>query len=738
MMRWLQLLRRCAAPGWFAVALLAWASMGMAGASPWRVSVAHPWTIACVECPRSFDALTDRSLRLLPGGRPAAAYGGDHLYYAWRTDAGWQLQVVDEAPAVGATASLAMSVAGRPHIAYYDALNRDLKYARQDADGWTRETVHAAGDAGMVGALALDRADRPHIVYYRDDGDDVSPRLAYARRGDAGWELADIIELTSTARYISLALDRADRPHVAYYDEGTHHLRYARLTDAGWEVQTVDGDGDVGSGCSLALDADDHPHISYYDYDTVRGALRYATWDGDPMHPWQISVVDDADDVGGYTSLALDRLGRPVISYHDYTHGALKLARGAAPSAGAAALSWQIEVVEDEGDVGFYTSLALDAEDRPHILHFDLTNRAIRYAAWEGDRWQGAEVDRAGRVGEYASLALDAAGILHVSYYDVEGGHLKHAYRAAATWLSETVDDAPGAGFYTSLALDGSGAGHISYQDGYALALKYAFQTPAGWQIATVDAGGEVGAHTSIAVDAAGRPHISYYDATAQAVKYATRGETGWTVETVERVGPPTSTALALDAAGAAHIAYSAGEAAGALRYAVRGEDGWEIETADAAGDMGGRIGLALDAQAAAYISYYDFAGHRVLLAHREAAGWTTEVVAVGVGESHTALALDRNAAPAVAFYDSAAGDLKFARRPVSSRRGAAAVAAGWDIVTVYDQGDVGAYPSLQFDAAGRPWISFYDATNGDLLIAQGPAEARAVFLPLLLRNAAE
>ncbi|MGC8780122.1 MAG: hypothetical protein ACP5UQ_04570, partial [Anaerolineae bacterium] len=372
------------------------------------VSAAAAWTVICVDCPKSFDAWSDRALRLLPDGRPAMAYGGDHLYYTWQDGGGWHSAVVDDAPAVGAYAALALTAAGRAHIAYYDALNRDLKYAVQDAGGWTRETVDAAGDAGASLALALDGSGWPHIVYGWNNDDGTSAWLAYARRTAVGWEFDKIESLASAAPFISLALDAADRPHVAYYDEAARRLRYARLTDGGWEIRTVDDDGDVGAGCSLALDAAGRPHISYYNYDTVRGALRYATWDGDAAHSWQIEVVDDADDVGGYTSLALDGSGRPAISYHDYTNGALKFARRTAAGPSAA---WQIVTVENEGDVGLYTSLALDGQERPHILHFDLTGNAIRYATWRDDNWHSDQVDRGGRVGEYTSLAFDGVGV---------------------------------------------------------------------------------------------------------------------------------------------------------------------------------------------------------------------------------------------------------------------------------------------------------------------------------------
>ncbi|MEJ5197517.1 MAG: hypothetical protein WHX53_01205 [Anaerolineae bacterium] len=695
------------------------------------IPAADTWTIACVDCPRSFDAWTDRALRLLPDGRPAVAYGGDHLYYAWRDGESWRSEMVDAAPAVGAHASLALDANGRAHIAYYDAFNHDLKYAMQAADGWVRETVDAVGDAGGALALALDRTGRPHLLYYWSNNDGTSPILAYARRTDAGWETARVEALASTAPYISLALDADDRPHVAYYDEAAHRLRYARLTDGGWESRTVDDTGDVGAGCSLALDAVGHPHISYYDYDSTRGALRYAMWDG-AAASWQIEVVDDAGDVGGYTSLALDGSGQPAISYHDYTNGALKFARRSV--GGPSASAWQIETVEDASDVGLYTSLALDAENRPHILHFDLTANAIRYATWREGAWRSDQVDRGGRVGEYASLAFDAAGAGHISYYDVDAGHLKYAHQVGGAWTTETVDATPGTGLYTSLALDQAGGVHIAYQDGYEFDLKYALRGPTGWQIATVEAAGEVGAHAALAVDNAGRPHISYYDATARMVKYASGGATGWTIVAVEAVGQATSTALAVAADGTAHLAYCADETTGVLRYARRVGDGWQIETADASADAGGRIALVLGPQGAPFISYYDFAGHRVLLARRTESGWTTSVVAEGVGESHTALALRADGTPLVAFYDSNTGDLRFAQ-PTAAIGGGMPGVSEWSIVTVYSSGDVGAYPSLKLDAAGRPWISFYDRSNGDLLIARGPDNRKAIYLPMVVRK---
>lgn len=71
--------------------------------------------------------------------------------------------------------------------------------------------------------------------------------------------------------------------------------------------------------------------------------------------------------------------------------------------------------MDSVGSVGWYTSLALDAADQPHISYHDYTNRDLKYAYYDGTVWQIQPVDSTGAVGRYNSLGLDTNGLLRIS-----------------------------------------------------------------------------------------------------------------------------------------------------------------------------------------------------------------------------------------------------------------------------------------------------------------------------------
>jgi PKD repeat protein len=705
--------------------------VGPTGVGSVANSAADAWTIECVDCPKYFAEMSDRSLRLDAEGHPHIAYGSDRLYYARHDGMTWQLQVADSTPGVGLYAALALDSTPpyTPHISYYDDVNGDLRYAYWTGSTWVSQTVDDVGDVGEYTSLALDANSTPHISYY----DRTNRDLKHAYWAGSTWVSQTVDSQGDVGEYTSLALDMDGNPHISYYDATNGNLKHADWTGSIWVSQTVDSAPTVGKYASLALDttAPYTPHISYLATSNWGGTwfdLKYATSTGSG---WISETVDSTGDVGLYSSLALDADGSPHISYYDSTSDRLKYARWTGST-------WDKQITDDGGsisvNVGQYSSLALDTTGNAHISYFNSSSNDLLYAHWTGSTWDKQVVDSRGDVGEYTSLALDAGDNPHISYYDDINYDLKYAYWTGSAWVTQTVDSQSSRGQYTSLAVSAEGTPHISYYEATYHSLRHAYFDASGWHSETVDGGPSteyVGQYNSLVLDGEGYPHISYYEEHKSPqyrsyLRYAYQDASGWHVETAENPEssgryPGLFTSLALDGNDYPHISYFHGSD-NELKYAYKDIAGWHVETVDSAGTVGKYTSLELDNSGYAHISYFDDSKDDLKYAYQDALGWHIETVdSVGGVGQYTSLALDGNGRPLISYYggtDVVEGHLRYARWNGSQ----------WLTETVDGTGGVGQYTSLMLDGNGKAHISYYDAKNHDLKYAYYSAQLAAGF----------
>jgi hypothetical protein len=356
----------------------------------------------------------------------------------------WQKQTIDERQVVGTHTSLALDSADQVHISYVDHSANKLRYANHAGVGWVAEYVDDVSPLIGATSLALDATDKAHISYFNKE-----ERLGYAKHYPNTlvnpinpWTIETADGSTTVGRYSALALDAVGHAHIAYWDEDNGYLRYATNASGEWISTDIDDMGDVGWYPAIVLDAAGKAYVSYaYIYygsepsDTSMN-LRYAT---NVSGVWVTETVDDTDLVGEYTSIALDSSDKAHISYFDLSNGTLKYATNASGE-------WECETVDSNGYVGMYTSIALDSSDKVHISYHgwstDFTTSYLKYANNTSGYWVAQTVNSGGNVGKYSSIALDSSDNVHISYYDEANGSLKYAYGIASNLsVSPSVHD---------------------------------------------------------------------------------------------------------------------------------------------------------------------------------------------------------------------------------------------------------------------------------------------------------
>jgi predicted regulator of Ras-like GTPase activity (Roadblock/LC7/MglB family) len=223
-------------------------------------------------------------------------------------------------------------------------------------------------------------------------------------------------------------------------------------------------------------------------------------------------------------AMALGKTARGTATWHP-AQGSNWLA----PPAGNAST-----LVDDAGDVGQYNSMTIGADGLPIISYYDNTLEALRVAHCNDLACAGQKtvtiVDDSGNLGGYSSIAIGIDGLPIISYWDTtvdlvnnirrEALKVAHCNDVACAGQDETLSfvddpDNDNVGLYTSIAIGADGLPIISYVDATAGSLRVAkcndvACTGADEHIATVDASGVKVDYTSITIGAESFPIISY------------------------------------------------------------------------------------------------------------------------------------------------------------------------------------------------------------------------------------
>jgi hypothetical protein len=344
---------------------------------------------------------------------------------------------------------------------------------------------------------------------------------------------------------------------------------------APWFVDTVDWTRDVGRHVSVAIDpGSGRTFISYYN-EAEGGCLYLARYMGSAggncgiNHTWNCQLLDSFGIVGQYNDIATYPFGNGVkiiVSYYDFTFGALKYVEGYAESS---SFYWSTHTI-DSGNPGsgyykgLYTSVEYDAGGVPHIAYQyygTSSAEAQLYAYRVGDGtgncgegvvagdWQCDVIHNAEGVGMYASLDLDGDGDPSIAFYDADNG-----YPWVAAYIGSGGNCGPGnswycrrvhqptldTGKYVSLYVEHSGLPHIAYHNVTSGTLEYAEWVGSGgncgfssgstrweWQCDEIDDMGTslTSMGMALAEDGAGYPIIAYQyaadDQTSPALKVA-------------------------------------------------------------------------------------------------------------------------------------------------------------------------------------------------------------------------
>jgi hypothetical protein len=612
---------------------------------------------------------------------------GQDLIYATNAGGLWKTEIVDSVGNVGKHNSIDVDAAGTIHISYYDSTNQDLKYAKGTFGSWTTSTIDSIGVVGEYNSLVC-IGDAVHITYL----DYSNNTLKHAERSGSAWSL----EVAAEDVGLGSALTANDGVLYSSFISDDGKLYCAVKNGTAWMIEEVDVTASFAKEMDIAV-SDGTVFVSYIDNNAhvLKAATRSA------VGSWNFVVVDSVTMVNtlSWPSASGDSFGNLHITYYDWGNQDLCYAMHDGST-------WSLSKLDESG--GVCSAIVSDDNNKQHVFYIDLVlaKTPLSYITNSGAKWVAETVDQQGDVGEQSAIAVDADGFVHIAYYDDTNGTLNYASNVNG-WESVVVDNSSvSVGLNPSIALDSEGYVHISYYDEANQALRYATNAGGVWTTEPRDVG-NVGLYSSISIDSDGGVHIVYLSSTSKNLKYTGNSGGDWVINLVDSSGNVESRiATGVDSDDMLHVMYYRG---GELIHANQTATGWFKESVESTDQLGGGISMYIDENDVIYCTYYNTFSSTLKCIRNVGGEWNASesIESEGQGGIGSAIAVDSNGNERITYVDTVNGVLKYAER----RNGI------WMYQKV-DLDGVGEVISMAMDALGRAHISYYDPISQDLRYA--------------------
>jgi hypothetical protein len=255
------------------------------------------------------------------------------------------IQTVDATGDVGQYASLALDPSGNPVISYFDATTGNLKVAHCNDANCDPAVGGAESIKSVTSTAAVDgqftsigvSGGLPTVAYY----DTTNSAVRVVRCSDlncdpaVGAETFNTVASTIgvTQQGLSMVLDAAGNPVISYFDDLSYvsvaHCNDLACVPAGDQInELLDPSGGliepVYSSITLAGTI---PVVSYWDGTSLLMVARCL--DADCLGS-AVSAADTASpnaSTGGYTSIAIDSIGNPIVASYDSIYADLVVTR---------------------------------------------------------------------------------------------------------------------------------------------------------------------------------------------------------------------------------------------------------------------------------------------------------------------------------------------------------------------------------------------------------------------------